>query len=183
MDSKTTSISNSSSTALRIALIGLMAAMICIFGPLSIPIGVIPVSLTPFAVFLAVYILGKNAGTIAFVVYLLLGLVGLPVFSGFMGGPAKLIGPTGGYLVSFILMAYIAGIFIEKSNNIFIQMLGCFIGLLLSYTIGTIWLSVQASMSLTAALAAAVIPFVPFDIIKIVLAVLLGKEIKKRIKI
>nr|MCR4746465.1 biotin transporter BioY [Lachnospiraceae bacterium] len=96
---------------------------------------------------------------------------------------AKLIGPTGGYLVSFILMAYIAGIFIEKSNNIFIQMLGCFIGLLLSYTIGTIWLSVQASMSLTAALAAAVIPFVPFDIIKIVLAVLLGKEIKKRIKI
>ena len=165
----------------HLALTALMAAVICICGPISVPIGVIPVSLTPLAVFLTVYILGKHLGTVAYLVYLLIGLVGIPVFSGFTGGPAKILGPTGGYIISFILMAYIAGFFIEKFNNFIMQMFGCLIGLIVSYAIGTVWLSFQASMSIPAALLAAVIPFIPFDIVKIIIAVLLGKEIKKKL--
>ncbi len=179
MNTKTLSLSS----AKNIAIIGVMAAIICICGPLSVPIGVIPVSLTPLAVFLTVYIIGKNSGTIAYIVYLLIGLVGLPVFSGFTGGPGKLLGPTGGYIIAFILMAYIAGILIEKFHNVIVQMLGCLAGLITAYIIGTIWLAVQASMTIPAAIAVAVLPFIPFDIIKIVIAVLLGKEIRKKLSV
>ena len=84
-----------------------MTAVTCILGPLAIPIGPVPVSLTPLAVFLSVYILGTKGGTLAYLLYLLIGAVGVPVFSGFTGGLGKLAGPTGGYLVGFILMALI----------------------------------------------------------------------------
>ncbi len=161
-----------------IALTGVMTALICICGPLSIPIGPIPVSLTPFTVIFSVYILGRFRGTLACFVYLLIGLIGLPVFSGFTGGVGKLFGPTGGYLFSFALMAFIAGLFIDKFSNIFIQMLGGMVGMLVSYAIGTVWLSVQAFMTISQALSVAVIPFIPFDMVKIVLAVLLGKAVK-----
>ena len=86
----------------EMALIALMAAVTCILGPLSVPIGVVPISLTNFAIYLAIYVLGCRRGTISYIVYLLLGLVGLPVFSGFSSGVGKLFGPTGGYLIGFI---------------------------------------------------------------------------------
>ena len=70
----------------------LMTAVTCILGPLAIPIGPVPVSLTPLAVFLSVYILGTKRGTIAYLLYLLIGAVGVPVFSGFTGGVGKLAG-------------------------------------------------------------------------------------------
>lgn len=159
--------------------IALMAALTCVLGPLSIPIGPIPVSLTPFAVFLTVYLLGARKGTAAFCVYFLIGLVGAPVFSGFTGGVQKVAGPTGGYLFSFILMAFIAGLFIEHFKNPVIQFIGCFLALCLSYAIGTAWLAWQGHMTMQAAFAAAVVPFVPFDIVKIVLAIIVGKVLRK----
>ena len=70
----------------------IMAALICVLGPLSVPVGPVPVSLAPFAIFLTVCVLGEKKGTAAVLIYLLLGLVGLPVFSGFTGGPQKLSG-------------------------------------------------------------------------------------------
>ena len=92
----------------------LMAALMCILGPMSIPIGPIPVSFTNFVIFLSVYLLGVKGATISYLVYLLLGAVGLPVFSGYQGGLAKLAGPTGGYLVGFILTALISGVVLER---------------------------------------------------------------------
>ncbi len=178
MNTKTLTLSSTK----NLALTGMMAALISICGPLTIPIGPIPVSLVPLAIFLSVCILGKNLGTLACVVYILIGLTGLPVFSGFSGGIGKVLGPTGGYIIAYALMAYIAGIFIEKSSNIYLHMLGCLLGLIAAYAIGTVWLSAQASMSLRAALFAAVIPFIPFDLVKIVIAVILGKKIKERLK-
>ena len=159
------------------AMTALLAAVTCVLGPLSIPVGLIPVSLTPFAVFLAVVILGKVRGTISYVIYLLIGLAGVPVFSGGEGGPAKVFGPTGGYLISFILMAFIACIFIEKSEKFWVRFVGCLIALVVSYAFGTVWLMIQAHMGLLAALIAAVFKFIPFDVIKIVLALLLGKAV------
>ena len=94
----------------QIAVIGVMTAVICILAPFSIPIGVVPISFTNLAVYIALYVLGVKKGTISYVIYLLIGLVGVPVFSSFTSGPGKLFGPTGGYLIGFAFMALICGI-------------------------------------------------------------------------
>ena len=99
------------------AVTALMTAVTCILAPLSIPIGPVPISLTNFAIYLSLYLLDWKKGTISYILYLLLGLVGLPVFSGFTGGIGKLAGPTGGYIIGFIPMAIIAGIVIDKFQS------------------------------------------------------------------
>lgn len=106
------------------AVTALMTAVTCILAPLSIPIGPVPISLTNFAIYLSLYLLDWKKGTISYILYLLLGLVGLPVFSGFTGGIGKLAGPTGGYIIGFIPMAIIAGIVIDKFSQRWIQILG-----------------------------------------------------------
>ena len=99
----------------------LMTAVTCILAPLSVPIGPVPISLTNFVIFLSLYLLGWKKGTLSLLVYLLLGLAGLPVFSGFAGGIAKLAGPTGGYIIGFIPMAIVAGIIIDKFHLLCIR--------------------------------------------------------------
>lgn len=95
----------------KITMIGLMTAVTCILGPLSLPLpfSPVPITLTNFAVFLSIYILGMKYGTISLLIYLALGTIGLPVFSSFSGGLGKLAGPTGGYLFGFIFLALIHG--------------------------------------------------------------------------
>jgi biotin transport system substrate-specific component len=125
-------------TTKSIALIALMTAVTCVLAPLSLPIGPVPISLTNLAIYFALYILGMKKGTISYIVYLFIGLVGVPVFSGFTGGPAKLIGPTGGYLIGFVFMAMIAGIFIDKfKGKMFPSMVGMILGTLVCYGFGT----------------------------------------------
>jgi biotin transport system substrate-specific component len=164
-------------------LVAVMAAVMCVLGPLTIPIGTVPVSLTVFTVWLGVTILGKQKGTLSYLIYLLIGLVGVPVFSGFTAGPGKLFGPTGGYLLGFIPMAWISGVFIEKFHKkIYLQMLGMLIGLLFCYIPGTIMLSVMMDMKFLAALSVGVFPFILFDLIKMVLALVIGQIIRSRIR-
>jgi biotin transport system substrate-specific component len=167
-----------------ITLIGLMAAVTCIMGPLSlsIPVSPVPISLTIFAIYLSVYVLGMKKGTLSTIIYLLIGLIGIPVFSSFSSGPAKLLGPTGGYLIGYIFLALICGFFIDHWNNRLIQFAGLVVGCLVCYIFGTAWLAYQASMSFNAALAAGVIPFIPGDLVKIVIALIVGPEIRKRLK-
>lgn len=168
-----------SSSVKMITETALMAALICVLGPLSIPIGPVPVSLAPFAIFLTVYVLGWKMGTASVCIYLLLGLVGLPVFSGFTGGAQKLLGPTGGFLVGYILTALIAGYFIDRfRSNMLLQFLGSLLGLAVLYAFGTVWLMYQAHLGLGAALQAAVLPFVILDILKILLALMVGKAVR-----
>ena len=144
------------------ATIAVMTALTCIFGPLSIPIGPIPISLT--------------------LLYLLIGLAGVPVFSGFTAGPAKLFGPTGGYLIGFILMALISGYFIDKFPGKYaIQFTGMLLGLFALYALGTFWLAYSAGMTLQAAFAAGVAPFILLDVLKLVLSMALGTQIRHRL--
>lgn len=104
-------------TTYQMAVTALMAAVMCVLGPLSVPIGAIPISLTNLVICFSAWLLGPKFGTLSVAVYLALGAVGLPVFSGYGAGLAKLAGPTGGYLVGYLLMAFIGGLFIEKSNG------------------------------------------------------------------
>lgn len=157
----------------------LMAALMCALGPLSVPIGPIPVTLTNLVIYLAVWLLGSKGATISTLVYLLLGAVGLPVFSGFQGGLAKLAGPTGGYLVGFLLVAFLGGLFVEKSKrNVLISIAGMIVGTALLYLLGTAWFVIQTGNELGHALSLCVYPFIPFDLGKIVLASLFGKLIR-----
>lgn len=167
------------------ALIALMAAVTCILGPLSItiPISPVPISLTNLAVYFTVYVLGMKRGTISYLVYLFIGLVGLPVFSGFSGGAGKLFGPTGGYLIGFIFMALICGFFVEKwPSKLYLHFAGMVLGTVVCYLFGTIWLAFQGNMDFYAALAAGVLPFIPGDLVKIMIALLAGPVIRKQLK-
>ena len=163
------------------AVTALMTAVTCILAPLSIPIGPVPISLTNFAIYLSLYLLDWKKGTISYILYLLLGLVGLPVFSGFTGGIGKLAGPTGGYIIGFIPMAIIAGIVIDKFSQRWIQILGMIVGTAICYAFGTVWFCFQSGYTVAAALAVCVIPFIPADLIKIVIVTIIGPMIRKRL--
>ena len=147
-----------------------MAAVTCILAPLSIPIGPVPISLTNLAIYLSLYLLNWKRGTISYCLYLLIGLAGLPVFSGFSGGIGKLAGPTGG----------IAGIIIDHFRKRWIQLLGMIIGTAVCYVFGTAWFCMQAGYTVSAALAVCVIPFIPGDLIKMVIGLTIGPVIRQR---
>lgn len=93
-----------SMTTYQLVLTGVLTAVICILGPMTlmIPISPVPISLANLAICLSIVILGMKLGTLSCILYLLIGLAGLPVFSGFSGGIGKLAGPTGGYLVGYL---------------------------------------------------------------------------------
>lgn len=167
----------------QLALIGIMSAVICILGPLTIPLPIspVPISFTNFAIYLAVFILGTKRGTLSYCIYLLLGFAGIPVFSAFTSGPAKLLGPTGGYLIGFIFMSLICGFFIEKFNTKPMHFTGLVLGTMAAYMFGSAWLSYQASLTFGQALMAGVVPYIIGDIIKIIIAIIAGTSIKKRL--
>ena len=166
-----------------IAIIALMTAVTCILGPLSLPIGPVPISLTNLAIYFTVILLGWKKGTVSYCIYLLIGLVGVPVFSSFTAGPAKLFGPTGGYLIGFIPLAIISGWFIEKfPGKKVMYLLGMILGTAVCYAFGTAWLCFQAHMSAAAGLAAGVIPYIPGDLVKIVVAMIVGTALRAALK-
>lgn len=167
----------------QMTLTAIMAAVICILGPLSIPIPVspVPITLTNLAIYFSVCILGWKLGTLSYLIYLIIGLAGLPVFSSFGAGFGKLLGPTGGYLIGFAFMAIICGIFFEKCTNRALLFFGLILGSLVNYLFGTAWLAVQAHLTFSQALWAGVIPYIPGDIIKILLAVILAPPLRKRL--
>lgn len=160
----------------------MMAAVLCILGPMTIPIGPVPVTLANLAIFLTVYILGTKRGAIACLLYILIGLVGLPVFSGFSGGVTKLAGPTGGYIIGYLPMAVTAGLIISGRED---RKLLCIAGMELAtwilYLLGTAWLAFSAGMTFGKALEIGVIPFIVLDLIKIVICAYLGPILKKRL--
>lgn len=161
--------------------IALFTAITCILAPNSIPIGAVPISFTNLVLYISVYILGTKKALISYVIYAILGAVGLPVFSGYSGGLAKLVGPTGGYLVGFIFLVIISGIFVEKYKNKFLHILGMILGTAAAYLFGTIWYCVQSHVGFAEASLVCVVPFVVFDLIKIFIAVMLAGTVKNRI--
>ncbi len=163
----------------------LMTAITCILGPFSLPIPIspVPISLTNLVIYFMAYILGAKKALWACGLYLLLGAVGLPVFSGFSGGLGKLLGPTGGYLIGFLFLAAIAGFFVERfPGKRYLHAAGMVIGTAVLYLFGTVWLAGQMNLSFAAALGVGVIPYLPGDAAKIFLAVLLGTQIRRSVE-
>ena len=160
------------------AYISLFTALLCVLSPLAItlPISPVPFTLGTFILYITIYIIGFQNGFISFLLYLLLGFVGLPVFAGFSGGPGRLMGPTGGYLVGEIFLVIILGLLLKKS-----YLLGLILGTLICYLFGSLWLAALNHISFPAALGLGVLPYLPFDAIKILSAILLAPRIRSRL--
>ena len=162
--------------------IAVMAAIISVISPFIIPLPftMVPVTFANLVIFLGVFLLGMKSGTASVLIYLLIGFVGLPVFSGFTGGLSMLAGPTGGYLIGYIFMALICGLFVDRfKNSRMMYCVGMILGMLVLYALGTLWLAFQANLTFIAALFAGVIPFIPGDIAKIIICLVLGPVLQK----
>lgn len=161
-------------TTYRLALCALFAALTAVAAQLSIPVGPIPISLATLAVYLAGGVLGAGAGTLSQVVYLLLGAAGLPVFAGFHGGLSTLAGPTGGYLIGYVVCAAIVGAgasrFGRKPLPLVLSMV---VGTLALYALGTAWFCFLTKRGLTESLALCVYPFLLGDAAKIAVSAFL----------
>ncbi len=157
-----------------IIVCAVFAAIMCIFSVMTIPIGAVPISMSLFGVILASCILGTKRGTVAVGVYVLLGAVGLPVFSGFKGGVGVILGPTGGYIWSYLLTALIIGVLtrsLASSKGMAIaQMVGAGLcGVAVCYFFGTLQFSIVADKTFVQSMSVCVLPFIPFDIAKCVI--------------
>lgn len=168
----------------KLAGIGLMSAILCVAGPVSIalPFSPVPVSLGTLAVYFAAVVFGMKRGALSTAVYLLLGLAGLPVFAGFTGGPGKLFGPTGGYLVGYLFLAAISGFFAEHFRERLLPLLsGMLLATVVCYLIGTLWLAKQLETTFLQALLPGVVPYLPFDFLKLIAAAVVGLRVRKQI--
>ena len=169
-------------TTYQMAVTALMAAVMCVLGPLTVPIGAVPISLANFVICLTAWLLGPKFGILSVAVYLCIGLIGVPVFSGYGAGLAKLAGPTGGYLVGYLLLALIGGLFIEKSNgNPVVSGIGLVLGDAACYVLGTAWFVFQMQCELGYALSVCVYPFIALDLAKIVVSCVVGALLRKRL--
>lgn len=168
----------------NMVFVALFAALICVAAPFSIQVGPIPITLATFAVMLSGALLGGKRGMVAVCVYILIGAVGLPVFSGFKGGFGVLGGPTGGYIIGYIPLALITGFFANMNtrfNRAVVSVIGMIIGTAALYTFGTVWFMIISKSSLANALALCALPFLPGDAVKIACITAVSVPLKARL--
>ncbi len=155
---------------LHIALCSLFAAITAVFSQIAIPIGPVPINLATFSVLCSGLILGSRMGALSQIIYVLIGAVGAPVFSMMRGGFGIILGPTGGYIIGYIIAAFVSGIIAEKRNYRLLAILfSLFVGYL-AYTIpGLVWYMAFTGSPLTEALYVCFFPFIIGDLCKIIL--------------
>lgn len=163
--------------------ISVMVVLIIVCSFITIPF-VIPFSMQTFAICFALLLLGGFKGTVAIGIYLLMGFVGIPCFSGFSSGPGHFWGPSGGFLFGFLLMGLLFWGFERLTKSIKGRVVVIGIGMVLCYMLGAAWFSIVTNGKLTregiaAAFISAVLPFVIPDAVKIALAVYLCQKVKK----
>ena len=156
----------------------LLAALTAATAIVAIPIGSVPVTLQVFFVLLAGLVLGPVYGALSMIVYMLLGIVGLPVFAGGAAGIGAVIGPRGGYLFGFVLAAVIVGFIASRGKNSVSRLaIAMGAGIVAIYVLGVVQLSLVTGMSLMQAILAGAAPFIIFDVIKAVAAVAVARRI------
>lgn len=163
----------------------LTAALIAVLSQAQIPLpGLVPLSLATFGVMTAGLLLGWKWGAVSVCVYLLLGAAGVPVFAGFKGGVSALLGPTGGYLIGYLPYAALAGLSLSRGGDTFLRRCVFLLaGTLACYALGTAWFMRQTGRALAESLGLCVLPFLPGDAAKILLASFLAPRLRKAVKI
>lgn len=173
-------------TTKNLVLCAMCAAIICVLAPISIPIGPVPISLATFAVMFAGCLLGWKWGTLATLIYILLGAIGVPVFAGWTGGAQIIAGMTGGYIVGYLPLALISGLVYDlfgrhkKGAVKYVSLVvGMVLGTIVLYALGTAWFMAVSGMGFAESMAACVIPFLPGDAIKIAIVTIITPVIEK----
>jgi len=163
--------------------VSVFAIIIAAFAQLVIPLPLVPITGQTLGIGLAATILGSKKGTYTILIYLLIGAVGIPVFSGFSAGYEKIIGPTGGFLFGFIPAAYVIGYYLEKTKftvkNAFIANT---IGMFIILIIGTIWLKIITSLTWEAAFLGGFAPFILGGFLKAFLAAWIGIKAREKLQ-
>ena len=159
---------------------GLISALIAVCAWITVPFAV-PFTMQTFGVFCALLILGGKYGTISIAVYVLLGIVGLPVFARFQGGVGIILSPLGGFIIGFILMGLtyllLTKIYGEKTK---VQITALIIGLFICYIAGAVWFSCfKKSIGLITAITTCILPFIIPDAIKLWLAFVVSRRIQQ----
>lgn len=168
----------------EICLVGLFTAVIAVMAQISIPMPMgVPMTMQTFAITLAAVILGGKLSALSCLVYIILGAAGVPVLANFSGGIAKFVGPTGGFLLSFPIMALIIGLAAEyrhKFKGLFTA--GLIAGTVVNYIIGVVMFCALTGSTVAAGIAACVAPFIPTAIIKAIAASVIGFQLRKRLE-
>jgi len=163
----------------------MFGAVTAIGAYIVIPLPLVPITLQTLFLNLAGALLGGYLGALSQVIYVLLGIAGLPVFAGGAAGPGVLLGPTGGYLIGFVIGAFVIGKLVElkeKPGFAWIA-LAMTAGMVVIYVFGVLQLSVVAKLSIEQAIAAGALPFLPGDFIKIIAASLITFKLKDIVKL
>ncbi|WP_410799071.1 biotin transporter BioY [Lysinibacillus telephonicus] len=164
------------------AITAMGAAIIAVLAQVTIPLPLVPITGQTLAIGLVVTILGTRYGTLSVILYILLGAIGVPVFTGFSGGLSILVGPTGGYIVGFVPTALIMGMYLAKFGVTYPQaIIANIIGMVITLSFGTTWLKIVGDLSWTAAFMGGAAPFIIVGIIKAAAAAWLGVLIRKRL--
>ena len=172
-------------TAKRVCYAAVAVALLCVCAWIAIPFGGVPYTLQTFALCLIALLFGAKLSLAAVTAYVLLGFCGVPVFAGFTGGAEKLLGPTGGYLLAMLPFVCIVAVFSKRA--FFGKALGAAIALFVMYLLGTLYFSALVTGftggGFWAAFVACVLPYIPADIAKLLLAVWLSGRLKKYVTV
>ncbi len=166
-------------TTKDITTIAIFSAIIGVVSQLSIPMpSGVPLTLQTFIIPLVGVLLGAKKGTIATFIYIMIGTIGVPVFANFSSGFGIILGPTGGFILSFPILALTAGIGYKKSTPIFFILL--IVGAIINFAFGLIFFSFATQYDLATSFVYCILPYIPTTIIKIILLTLLSKKIRNR---
>lgn len=170
------------STTRHMVLAALFSALLAVFSQMAVPMVPVPMNLGVLAVFLCALVLTPGWAVISVGLYLLMGLLGLPVFSGFRGGPSVLFGHTGGYLLGYLLMTPLISVLARKTKSFLHRVLVLLTGLFICYLCGTLWLMNLTGRGWAQTLPLAVYSFLPGDGVKILLAASLAPRLRLAFK-
>ena len=162
-------------TTKMITMTAMFVALITILAQISIPIGPVPVNFAHIGIFVGAALLGPKLGTASIGIYLVIGMMGIPVFSGFSGGFGIVAGPTGGFLIGYLFCAWITATLIKLTRTYLVPMT---VGLFVNYLVGIPWLMFITAMDFHTALAISVFPFLLGDGIKILMSSMLVKRLR-----
>lgn len=161
----------------RLSISAVLVALLAAGSQIQIPLYPVPINLALLVVFLTALLLPPRLAFLTVAAYLSMGLVGLPVFAGFKGGPGALFGPTGGYLLGYLFSVFTVGMLTQRWQGFWGNFLACLLGILACYLPGTLWLSFLTGRGVVEVLPLAVTPFVPGDVLKALAASLMAPRL------
>lgn len=167
----------------RIVIISIFTALQCIISPISIYVGPVPFSLSLFIILVNSSLFNKFVGFFITLLYILLGIFGLPIFAGGMGGIGVITGPTGGFIIGYLVCSLVISLLTNLNNKSNILMLFSYIlGILLCYTFGLVHYMNEMNVELIDAIIVCVYPFIVFDSIKIIISFIIVVILKNKLK-